>query len=75
MYQIEFEIRGMPFLQQHIHIDGLVQDCSNTSALAKEYQQSCTKSSTYKWQNFFETISRYPIKQQTSKRQTQWQQN
>ena len=27
----------------HIHIDGLVQNCSNSSALAMELQQSCTK--------------------------------
>ena len=28
-------------------IDGLVQDCSNSSALAMELLQSCTKPSTY----------------------------
>ena len=27
------------------HIDGLVQDCSNSSALAMELLQSCTKPS------------------------------
>ena len=26
-----------------MHIDGLVQDCSNSSALATELLQSCTK--------------------------------
>ena len=29
------------------YIDGLVQDCSNSSALAMELLQSCTKSSIY----------------------------
>ena len=29
----------------HSHIDGLVQDCSNSSALAMELLQSCTKPS------------------------------
>ena len=29
------------------HIDGLVQDCSNPSALAMELLHSCTKPSTY----------------------------
>ena len=33
---------------QVTHIDGLVQDCSNSSALAMELLQSCTKSSIYK---------------------------
>ena len=28
-----------------VHIDGLVQDCSNSSALAMELLQSCTKPS------------------------------
>ena len=27
------------------HVDGLVQDCSNSSALAMELLQSCTKPS------------------------------
>ena len=30
-------------------IDGLVQDCSNSSALAMELMQSCTKPSKYIW--------------------------
>ena len=29
------------------HVDGLVQDCSNSSALAMELLQSCTKPSMY----------------------------
>ena len=29
------------------HFDGLVQDCSNSSALAMEFLQSCTKPWTY----------------------------
>ena len=33
-------------IQAH-HIDGLVQDCSNSSALAMELLQSCTKPSIY----------------------------
>ena len=31
----------------HIHIHNLVQDCSNSSALAMELLHSCTKPSTY----------------------------
>ena len=31
----------------HVYIDGLVQDCSNTSANALELLQSCTKPSIY----------------------------
>ena len=30
-----------------MYIDGLVQDCSNSSALAMELLQSCTKHSVY----------------------------
>ena len=33
------------FLQWKLYIDGLVQDCSNSSALAMELLQSCTKPS------------------------------
>ena len=32
--------------------DGLVQDCSNSSALAMELLQSCTKPSTYQSTSF-----------------------
>ena len=32
---------------QHIHFDGLVQDCSNSIANALELLQSCTKPSIY----------------------------
>ena len=31
----------------YAYIDGLVQDCSNSSALAMELLQSCTKPSIY----------------------------
>ena len=34
----------------HSHIDGLVQDCSNSSVLAMELLQSWTKSSIYPYQ-------------------------
>ena len=34
-----------------MHINGLVQDCSNSSALAMELLQSCTKPSIYVWMN------------------------
>ena len=34
-------------LQDRIYIDGLVQDCSNSSALAMELLQPCTKQSIY----------------------------
>ena len=33
--------------QFHNHVDGLVQDCSNSSALAMELLQSCTKPLMY----------------------------
>ena len=32
-----------------LYVDGLVQDCSNSSALAMELLQSCTKSSIYSY--------------------------
>ena len=35
------------WLKMHIYIDGLVQNCSNSSVLAMELLQSCTKSSIY----------------------------
>ena len=34
-------------LHFHEHVDGLVQDCGNSSALAMELLQSCTKQSMY----------------------------
>ena len=34
-----------PLLNSNFHIDGLVQDCSNSSALAAEFLQSCSKPS------------------------------
>ena len=42
-------IYGMQCENQYMytHIDGLVQDCSNSSALAMELLQSCTKPSIY----------------------------
>ena len=42
-------IRYKPILTYHQcdYIDGLAQDCSNSSALAMELLQSCTKSSTW----------------------------
>ena len=35
----------MRTLQHKVHIDGLEQDCSNSSALPTELLQSCTKPS------------------------------
>ena len=35
-----------------IHIDGLVQDCSNSSALAMELLQFCAKPSMYDSQSY-----------------------
>ena len=35
------------FYQKKFHIDGLVQDCSNSSEFAMELLQSCTKPSIY----------------------------
>ena len=37
------------------HVDGLVQDCSNSSALAMELLQSFTKPSTSVGQDFVKT--------------------
>ena len=37
-------------LHFHVHVDGLVQDCDNSSALAMELPQSCTKPSMYCYQ-------------------------
>ena len=34
-------------LHFHEHVDGLVQDCGNSSALAIKLLQSCTKQSMY----------------------------
>ena len=34
-------------LRFHVHVDGLVQDCGNSSALAMELLQSCTKPLMY----------------------------
>ena len=39
------EMGPMSFL--HAHVDGLVQDCSNSSVLAMVLLQSCTKPSIY----------------------------
>ena len=36
-------------LNFHAHVDGLVQDCGNSSALAMELLQSCTKPSMYSY--------------------------
>ena len=38
---------GRVMIKCRLHIDGLVQDCSNSSALALELLQSCTKPSIY----------------------------
>ena len=44
------------------HVDGLVQDCSNSSALAVELLQSCTKPSMYlKKDKRNVTICRYSV--------------
>ena len=32
-----------PWVMHRVHINGLVQNCSNSSALAMELLQSCTK--------------------------------
>ena len=37
----------MAFMLDHSAIDGFVQDCSNSSAVAMELLQSCTKPSIY----------------------------
>ena len=42
LYYISYRIRII-----HLHIDGLVQDCSNYIANALELLQSCTKPSTW----------------------------
>ena len=40
-----FNLCCTEFILGNIHIDSLVQDCSNPSALAMEFLQSCTKPS------------------------------
>ena len=50
------------------HIDGLVQDCSNSSALAVELLQSCTKPSICISQpQFVEQNCLYKIKKKVQK--------
>ena len=52
--QLQISRRLGQYVKQKCHIDGLVQDCSNSSALAMESVQSCTKSSIYQfffWQD------------------------
>ena len=45
---VEIEIKQLITSRDYIlHFDGLVQDCSNSSALAVELMQSCTKPSVY----------------------------
>ena len=44
---MEVEIQWL-ILHIEYHINGLVQDCSNSSALAMELLQSCTKPSICK---------------------------
>ena len=39
--------KGAPDVFLGYYIDGLVQDCSNSSALAMELLQSCTEQSIY----------------------------
>ena len=41
------------------HFDGLVQDCSNSSALAMELLQSCTKASIW-YQQYFSMVHKPP---------------
>ena len=49
---------GLPWTEAHI--DGLVQDCSNSSALAMELLPSCTKPSIYAYILFvYESIGLY----------------
>ena len=40
--QLKFHIQTVPFNNIHLQINGLVQDCSNSSANALELLQSCT---------------------------------
>ena len=44
LYEITLAARFQT-VRGDVHIDGLVQDCSNSSALAMELLQSCTKPS------------------------------
>ena len=47
-----------------VNINGLVQDCSNSSALAMELLQFCTKPSIYFLQaTFFPEILNYQLRQ------------
>ena len=43
------------------HIDGLVQDCSNSIANALELLQSCTKPSTFYWLPIIKNMSKLII--------------
>ena len=45
--KINSALKGLICFYTIWHIDGLVQDCTNSSALAMEELQSCTKPSTY----------------------------
>ena len=47
MVQKSFLLKNKDLFILQGHIDGLVQDCSNSSALAMELLQSCTKPLTY----------------------------
>ena len=40
---VVFEVQHWVMIEHSQHIEGLVQDCSNSSALAMELLQSCTK--------------------------------
>ena len=45
-FQTHWKTNPTPLLLLRDHIDGLMQDCSNSSALAMGLLQSCTKPST-----------------------------
>ena len=43
LLHFKIHIECMEHMMTEYHIDGLVQDCSNSSAIALELLQSCTK--------------------------------
>ena len=45
-----------PIVCVHHHLNGLVQDCSNSSANALELLQSCTKPLTYTWPKLINSL-------------------
>ena len=52
-FQHIVKVENVPSISTLLYIDGLVQDCSNSSALAMELLQSCAKPSIYACTDFW----------------------